>query len=347
MADHGASPPAPAKDAARPAHIPRLPARKLSVLPGKAMLGAAATPSAAPLIPAKAEPSATARNHSAASAGSAPGASATGNAAAPTASAPPDASPGPVAPPPTAPPASVGATDSASATPASPRAAVTLLPEDAELGGPAMLVPYGPESGVAAFRRGGDAQMVFDVPRPLDLSQLKDDPVFGDVTERLLPDGMFLRMKLAPESQIRVVRRPGGWALAVVHDQPNLKAIATHADKGVLTISAASAGHVVVLKRRVDGGKIAGRHTENRRPIHPGRASRCRVHLAATWLGVVIEPLIGSPVVTADARRFYAAGFGWTQAGADLAGRTGGRLGRCADHDPPVRPAQPAAGRTA
>ena len=45
-------------------------------------------------------------------------------------------------------------------------------------GGPAMLVPYGPDSGVAAFRRNGFAQMVFYVPRLLGLSQLKGDPAF-------------------------------------------------------------------------------------------------------------------------------------------------------------------------
>ena len=193
--------------------------------------------------------------------------------------------------PPQPPSPSSGPTDLSAAAPASQRAAVTLLPEDAELGGPAILVPFGPDSGVAAFRRGGDAQMVFDVPRPLDLSQLKDDPVFGDVTERLLPDGMHLRMKLAPESQIRVLRRPGGWALAVVHDQPNLKAIATHADKGVLTLAAASPGHVVVLNDESTGGKLlVGTQKTDGQSIQAAHRD-AEFILPATWLGVVIEPL--------------------------------------------------------
>ena len=154
-----------------------------------------------------------------------------------------------------------------------------------------MLVPYGADTGVAAFRRGGDAQMVFDMPRPLDLSQLKDDPVFGDVTERLLPDGMQLRMKLAPESQIRALRRPGGWALAVVHDQPSLQAIATHADKGALTISAASPGHVVVLADESTGGRLlVGTQKTGGQSIQATHRD-AEFILPATWLGVVIEPL--------------------------------------------------------
>jgi hypothetical protein len=267
-ADHDTPPLAPAHDTAGPVHIRRMASRKLSVLPGPP------APHPAPVIPAKAEPLPP-PDMPHASGAAVPGAAVPGP---PPASAP--------APPPASPP-----TESTQAMPVSQRAAVTLLPEDAELGGPAMLVPYGADTGMAAFRRGGDAQMVFDTPRPLDLSQLKDDPVFGDVTERLLPDGMLLRMKLAPESQIRVLRRPGGWALAVVHDQPSLKAIATHAEKGVLAISAASPGHVVVLDDESTGGRLlVGTQKTDGQSIQAAHRD-AEFILPATWLGVVIEPL--------------------------------------------------------
>ncbi len=173
----------------------------------------------------------------------------------------------------------------------SPHAAVTLLMEDAELGGPAMLVPYGPDTGVAAFRRAGAAQIVFDAAHPLDLSQLKDDPVFGGVTERLLPDGMNLRMKLSPDLQIHVVRRPGGWALAVVHQQSMLKPIASHADKGVLSIAALAPGHVVVVNDDSTGGKLLVGTQKTEGQANPGTHRDAEFIMPPTWQGVVVEPL--------------------------------------------------------
>jgi hypothetical protein len=281
-ADADSSQHAPSKSVPGPVRIRRLAARKLAVLPTPATHAMAMAP--APVPPEKGEPLPAPPKGQVQSPASTPSVAAPGAPApvVPVTSAPVPAAPGP---PPATP------TDTASAAPTSQRAAVTLLPEDAELGGPAMMVPAGTDSGVAAFRRGGDAQMVFDVARPLDLSQLKDDPVFGDVTERLLPGGMHLRMKLAPESQIRVVKRPGGWALAVVHDQPNLKAIATHADKGVLMIAAASPGHVVVLEDDSTGGRLlVGTQKGDGQSIQAAHRD-AEFILPATWQGVVVEPL--------------------------------------------------------
>jgi hypothetical protein len=172
-----------------------------------------------------------------------------------------------------------------------PRAAVTLLPEDGDLGGPAMLVPYGPDTGAAAFRRGGEAHIVFDVARPLDLSQLKDDSVFGGVEERLLPDGMHLRLKLPPETQIRAMRRPNGWALAVVHAPPKLVAITSHSDKGVLSLAAASPGRVVVLDDDSTGGKLLVGTQRVDGQYVPASHRSAEFGMPATWQGVVVEPV--------------------------------------------------------
>ena len=43
----------------------------------------------------------------------------------------------------------------------------------------AIVVPGDTQLGVAAFRRGNTALIVFDQPRSIDLSSLRDDPVFG------------------------------------------------------------------------------------------------------------------------------------------------------------------------
>jgi hypothetical protein len=267
--------------------IRRLAARKLVVLP--------APPATAPTLPIRSEALPVPSRASSAPSRGTSGAT-TAPAAADTAPAAPHAVPAAVVPAPQ-PPAGTTAmpggaqADAASVTATSPRAAVTLLAEDADLGGPAMLVPYGPEVGAAAFRRGGDAQMVFDVARPLDLSPLKDDPVFGGVTERLLPDGMALRMKLAPDLLIHVVRRPSGWALAVVHEQPTFAPILSHADKGVLTIAAASPGQVVVLNDVSTGGKLLVGTQRTDGQSNPAAHRDAEFIMPPTWQGVVVEPL--------------------------------------------------------
>ena len=212
-----------------------------------------------------------------------------------TAPKPDAAAPASVAPPSSAPPnaaASAAApADAGQVTSASPRAAVTLLTDDPDIHGPAVLVPYGADTGAAAFRRGVDAHVVFDSARPLDLSQLKDDPVFGALTERVLPDGMHLRLKLSPELQLRVARRASGWALAVVHDQAGLKPIATHAENGVLSIAAASPGRVVVVSDETTGGKLLVGTQKTDGQYVPTAHRGAELAMPATWLGVVVEPV--------------------------------------------------------
>ena len=196
--------------------------------------------------------------------------------------------------------------------------------------------------GVAAFRRAGTAQIVFDAANPLDLGPLKDDPVFGGVTERVLPDGMNLRMKLSPDLQIRVLRRPGGWALAVVHQQPMLKAITAHAEKGVLAIGADSPGHVVVLGDESTGGKLLVGTQKSEGQANPGTHRDAEFIMPPTWQGVVVEPLSGSLVVAAGARRFRVAGFRRAEAGIAMAGRCRRYGGVRPYHDAAFRSAEPA-----
>jgi tetratricopeptide (TPR) repeat protein len=278
--------------AAGQVHIRRFAARRLSELPAPRPAARGVRPSPAPLLPIKTaellltpgSPSNPGRDTVAGAVALTPPAA--GASPAPMVSA---ALPQPSAG--NAPAPISGSTDAAAVTANSPHAAVTLLAEDADLGGPAMLVPYGKEVGVAAFRRAGTAQIVFDAANPLDLGPLKDDPVFGGVTERVLPDGMNLRMKLSPDLQIRVLRRPGGWALAVVHQQAMLKPITAHAEKGVLTIGAESPGHVVVLGDESTGGKLLVGTQKREGQANPGRHRDAEFIMPPTWQGVVVEPL--------------------------------------------------------
>ncbi len=190
-----------------------------------------------------------------------------------------------------APPAPAGAPVVTQPTSPLQAAAVTLLGADPDLGGPAILIPEAAGTAAAAFRRGGEAQIVLDAARPLDLSALKDDPDFGGVTERLLPAGMRLRMPLAPGAELRLAHRPAGWAVALVHAAAKADPIAARADKGTLSLAAASPGGVVVLDDEATGGKLLVGTQRSDGQYMPAAHRSAEYMLAPSWLGVVVEPV--------------------------------------------------------
>ena len=177
--------------------------------------------------------------------------------------------------------------------PSTTNAAVMLLPEDPGMPGPAIFLPLPPEFGSASYVRGNEAHVVIDVPRSWDLSALKDNPVFGNVTEQLLADGMQMRFRLAVGMQLKLARRPNGLVITIVSANsllPPLKPIigrkqATHIDFG-----ADHPGRVVVLDDETTGGRLligtqrsSGQHVGS---SHVG----AEFSLLPTWQGLVVEP---------------------------------------------------------
>jgi hypothetical protein len=226
-------------------------------------------------------------------------------------------------------PAQAGATDNSAAPAASNQVAVALLPADDSLGGPAILVPAQYFVGAAAFRRGragAEAHLVFDVPLPLDLSQVKDDPVFGSLTEKLLPDGTDLHLRLPPDAQLRLLRRKDGWAVAVTRDtgKPRpLAAMAAQIGQGGLDFAAASPGRVVVLEDEITGGRLL---VGTQLAVGQGVAQAhqtAEFALFPTWQGVAVQPVTDRLLLqqTASGFRQKAADGGvlhplWPEAGS-------------------------------
>ena len=58
-------------------------------------------------------------------------------------------------------------------------------------------VPFDCATGAAAFQSGDSTYVVFDARRPVDMAALKDDPVFGAASVRLLPTGTLVRCRSA------------------------------------------------------------------------------------------------------------------------------------------------------
>jgi hypothetical protein len=165
--------------------------------------------------------------------------------------------------------------------------AVTLLQGDV----PAIVVPLPRDAGAAAFRRGGDLHVVFDVRRALDLGALKDDPVFGGLTERLLPDGMHLRLPASGNTELRLTRVSAGWEISMPPAPDKLSPIAGRAKEGVLLLPAASPGRVVVVEDEATGLRllVGTQRVQGQRVVAPHQAAEFTLY--STLQGVLLAPL--------------------------------------------------------
>jgi hypothetical protein len=113
----------------------------------------------------------------------------------------------PPSPPPSAPAAHPAPSDRG---PVALLAAPTLPPE-----GIAITVPFATQTGAAQFRRGSDEYLVFDERRPIDLTSLRGNPVFGSAVVRELPSGTLIVLHPPANSGVALTRTPQGWRVSV------------------------------------------------------------------------------------------------------------------------------------
>lgn len=155
----------------------------------------------------------------------------------------------------------------------------------------AMLIPFGAETGAAAFARGDTAIVVFDERRPIDLAALRASPAFSGAVVDLLPEATVLRLPLAPGGGVGLRRTPDGWivsarpaaappcAMVLTQAGPNLGLAAAGPSKVVAVPDPESGANLLVGTQRGDGqGVLLQRRA-------PGFI------LDPSWQGAVVEPL--------------------------------------------------------
>jgi hypothetical protein len=145
--------------------------------------------------------------------------------------------------------------------------------------------------GVAAFRRGNSAFVVFDQQLPIDLAPMRDDPVFGSATVEQLPAATLIRVRLEPGMALSLSLVPHAWHIAAVSAEPKLQPIhATSAD-GRLAIRAAAPGRVVSLADPDTGATLLVATQ-----IKPGQGvpvlrRAVEFLLLPTWQGAAVEAI--------------------------------------------------------
>jgi hypothetical protein len=195
----------------------------------------------------------------------------------------------------------------------------------AGLRGPAILVPFGADVGIAAFREGDTALLVFDERRPLDLAPLRGDPVFGGASARLLAAGTLLAVPMRPPPEsgplrsgrsmpepsmpepsmaenggLVLERAQGGWIVRAA--PPGASGVAAAApirpvlSGGRLVLPSASPGMTVTLSDPQDGSTLLVgtlRGQEGGPPMQGVAAGRQAPGylLRPSWVGVIVEAL--------------------------------------------------------
>ncbi|MGC8470494.1 MAG: 3-hydroxyacyl-CoA dehydrogenase NAD-binding domain-containing protein, partial [Acetobacteraceae bacterium] len=211
-------------------------------------------------------------------------------AAAPLASSPPPAAS------PAAPSRTLGPAVPLSAGPAplgAPPLALAAVPVILPPGvtGAAIRMPFAAGVGAAAFARGRDGMVVFDTPRPIDMAGVREVPILGAGTIRLLPAATLLRVVLPAHYQLRLARDTAGWTVAAVPSPPPVPPLAPQAIGGALWFALSHHGASVVVPDPETGGPLL---VGTARVAGPGLAVVRRYPqftLDPSWLGVVVAPL--------------------------------------------------------
>jgi hypothetical protein len=172
----------------------------------------------------------------------------------------------------------------ASVVPAGPR-------QDGPASDGAIRLPFGPDTGAAAFRAGDDGLVVFDERRPVDLSAAHDDPAFGGAAIQLLPAATLLRVPLPPGRSLGLRRLRSGWEVGIVSAPAfPLNVLSQEVAAGELRLATANAGAVVAVPDGVTGATmLVGTQRQPGEAVTVARRTP-GFSLRVTFQGVVVEP---------------------------------------------------------
>jgi hypothetical protein len=198
--------------------------------------------------------------------------------------------------------------------------------------GMVLTLPFPTSVGVAAFRRGDSALVVFDERTAIDLAAVRADPVLGTATVELLPEATVLHLKLPTDRLLAISRERQGWRLGVVATAPPARPIPMRSVDGALTLSADAVGEVVAIDDPETGATLLVGTQRAAGQGFPTLRQTPEFSLLPTWQGVVVEPLADNLVMRAGSDAFLITGGSKgltlaptstaTQAQADAAGMT-------------------------
>jgi tetratricopeptide (TPR) repeat protein len=177
-----------------------------------------------------------------------------------------------------------------------------------EMDGSAFLVPFGTTTGAASFRRGDTAYIVFDERRPVDMSALRNDPMFSAASVQLLPNGTLFRVPLPPARSMALTQMQQGWRIAALATAPKQQPILVSYTGGRLNLAAEQPGDVVSLADPDTGATLlVGTQHRPGEGLATNRRGTEFI-LRPTIQGVVVEPLSDAITLKQTPTGFSLAG---------------------------------------
>ncbi len=177
-----------------------------------------------------------------------------------------------------------------------------------------VVIPFDPGVGAAAFEAPGILMIVFDTERPIDMMDLRQDPVFGKATAHTLPGATILRLPVAPNTWPALQRDSGGWRVSITRQPSPVRAVGYSTSPNQLLLSLRQPGHIVKILDPTTGAAILVGTVRGRSAAVGTRRSAPQFLLLPTILGVAVEPF--SDRLTLEER---PDGFSLTIQGTDLA----------------------------
>jgi hypothetical protein len=158
--------------------------------------------------------------------------------------------------------------------------------QDADAG---LVVPGDKQLGLAAFRRGNTALIVFDRRLVIDTAALRDDPVFGTATVQALPTATVISVQLDPATALSASHTTDAWRITSLPHEPDLQPIKATVAGDRLGLAAAAPGSVVSIADPDTGATLlVGTQRREGQGI-PAEHRSPEFTLLATWQGVAVE----------------------------------------------------------
>jgi len=160
--------------------------------------------------------------------------------------------------------------------------------------GTGFAVPFANTVGAALFRHGGSVFVVFDERRPIDLTALRADPVFGSASVQMLPSGTLVRLLPPAGLSPALMQSPKGWTVVLLPNRPHQGAITPEITPDHVMFLAEQPSDVVAVADPDSGTTwlVGTQHQSGQGVATAHRTGE--FSLLSTSMGVVVEPLADS-----------------------------------------------------
>lgn len=157
--------------------------------------------------------------------------------------------------------------------------------------GAVIVLPFSRTTAAGAFRLRDDAVLVFDESRPIDLSALQADPVFGSAAVHPLANATVVRMKLPADRMLRLRPVRDGWMVsAEPASAPAAQPIVASSDPHGVLMPATTPGQVVTIDDPDSGAPLlVGTQRASGQAVAVARHAP-EFDLLPTWQGVLVAP---------------------------------------------------------